>query len=80
MMYFMIFGQEMFWDGEPTREGEGRGICSRLTEGQPATCRFFIPISPRFEYYMNLVENFRYLKRKKCKLSSEEGLSKEGRL
>ena len=43
MMYFMIFGQEMFWDGEPTREGEGRGICSRLTEGQRATCRFFYP-------------------------------------
>ena len=80
MMYFMIFGQEMFWDGEPTREGEGRGICSRLTEGPRATRRFFIPISPRFEYYMNVVENLRYLKRKKCKLSSEEGLSKEGRL
>ena len=25
MTYFMIFGQEMFWGGELTREGEGQG-------------------------------------------------------
>ena len=45
--------------------GVGRGICSRINEGPRATRRFFIPISPRFEYYMNVVENFLILQTKK---------------
>ena len=60
--------------------GVGRGICSRLTEDQRATRRFFIPISPRFEYYMNVVENFWYFKPKKCKLSKWGGAQQRGKV